>query len=173
MSGDMILGATEGVAVNGDELRKSLKRYMKLRGLKAKPWAEKAGIATSVLSNFFNGRSDSLNYSTLEKLAAEQHDSIAILTGESPDPLEQPDNAIPERETDVVVSAQEMTEADVQNLQLMVQLLRGIKDELAGVRDDLAKNRLYLQQLTNESGREQTAGGEHETIEGKRAAMKQ
>lgn len=67
------------------ELRRSaIQNFMKARGLKMKPWADKAGIAEGTIRGFLKGRADSLTHSTLQKLADAADATVAELIGEKP-----------------------------------------------------------------------------------------
>jgi phage repressor protein C with HTH and peptisase S24 domain len=62
--------------------REALRRFMRDRGLKAKPWAKDAGVSDGVIRNFLNGLSDSIATPTLEKLAIASDATVAEIIGE-------------------------------------------------------------------------------------------
>ena len=108
--------------------RSRLRRYLELRDEKPKPFAKKAGIAPSTLSNFFNpdehGYPRTLTQRILEKIAAVHGDPVGVLTGEIDDPLETLGYS-PEKE--VILSSSETIESEgdeVHNAQLIVQRLQ-------------------------------------------------
>ena len=60
---------------------------MEARGLKAKPWCERAGVSPNTIYNFMNGRSESLAQDSIEKLAAAEGVPASFLLGEGVIPL--------------------------------------------------------------------------------------
>lgn len=70
-----------------DMRRRNLKRFMAARGLKAKPWSERAGVSPNAVYNFLNGRSNSLSQDTLEALAEAENVTSSTLLDESIIPL--------------------------------------------------------------------------------------
>lgn len=52
-----------------ESTRDNLDRFITQRGLKIKPWAKKAGLSDATVRSFLKGRTTSLSYSTLERLA--------------------------------------------------------------------------------------------------------
>lgn len=74
--------------IQRDEQRRvALRRFMKAKGLKAAPWALKAGMADSVVRNYLAGRAKSMNSDTLERLAAAAEATVAEIIGEKlPEP---------------------------------------------------------------------------------------
>jgi phage repressor protein C with HTH and peptisase S24 domain len=67
-----------------DQRRAAIKRFMTERGLKPAPWAVNAGLSDGIVRNFLAGRAESLNSSTLEKLAQAADATVAELIGEKP-----------------------------------------------------------------------------------------
>lgn len=58
------------VGMTAERRRELLLRFMARRGLKVKPWCDKANVSANSLYNFLKGRSESISQPTLEKLAA-------------------------------------------------------------------------------------------------------
>lgn len=58
--------------------RENMKEFMKQRGLKMKPWAEKAGITEGTLRNYLNGNTRSLTVEVLAKLASAADTNIEL-----------------------------------------------------------------------------------------------
>lgn len=56
-------------------------RFMTERGLKAHPWARKAGVQSSTLYNYLAGKSASLSTDTLQKLAKAANTTVDELLG--------------------------------------------------------------------------------------------
>lgn len=52
-----------------ESTRDNLERFITQRGLKIKPWAKEAGLSDATVRSFLKGRTTSLSYSTLERLA--------------------------------------------------------------------------------------------------------
>ena len=77
-----------------DIRRRNLRRFMDARGLKPKPWCERAGLSPNSLYNFLNGRSDSLSQPTLEALSAAENVHPSQLMGESVVPLAKHNRSI-------------------------------------------------------------------------------
>lgn len=65
-----------------EEKRAALRRFMKARGLKAKPWAVAAGLDPATVRHFLNGPANSMRHETLEKLAKAADATISELIGE-------------------------------------------------------------------------------------------
>jgi transcriptional regulator with XRE-family HTH domain len=65
-----------------DERRAALRSFMERSGLKAKTWAESAGVSPNTLYNYLNGLSHSLRQDTLEKLASSAEVTISEMFGE-------------------------------------------------------------------------------------------
>lgn len=55
---------------------------MQAKGLRAKPWAIKAGLAAATVRNFLSGEVESLSQRSLEKLAAAAETTVAEIIGE-------------------------------------------------------------------------------------------
>jgi phage repressor protein C with HTH and peptisase S24 domain len=72
------------MASASEDRRQALRSFMKERGLKAKPWADRAKVADGTLRGFLKGRTDSLTHSTLQKLAEAADATIAEIIGERP-----------------------------------------------------------------------------------------
>lgn len=71
-------------ASSTDQRRAAIRRFMVERNLKPKPWAISAGLGDGVVRNYLAGRADSLNQTTLEKLARAADATVAELIGEKP-----------------------------------------------------------------------------------------
>lgn len=64
-----------------DQLRKRLQTFMDERGLKAKPWADRAHVNANAIYNFMAGRSASLSPETYAKLAEVEGVPAFVLDG--------------------------------------------------------------------------------------------
>lgn len=64
--------------------RAALKRFINLRGLKIKPWCERAGVPPTAVYNFLNGYSDSLEEETYRKLAESEGVPVMLLKTDYP-----------------------------------------------------------------------------------------
>lgn len=115
----------------GNELRVALRDYADRRDLAIKPWAKRAGVTPSLIFNFLSGRSKSLNYASLAKLARAQHDEVGVLTGEIPDPL-QSLGKTGKRENGRVAYTVEakLTDEDLKNLELILKALQSVAEKL-------------------------------------------
>lgn len=107
---------------NADDRRAAFRAVIKRTGLSAGGWARKAGVAKSTLSQYLSGKTQSLNQLTLEKLAKAAQVPVAELTGSPTSRVDDGGNA-------GIVSR--LSDEDVMNLQLMVQLLRQIAEQQA------------------------------------------
>lgn len=107
---------------NAEDRRAALKAVMQRTGLTAGGWAKKADVAKSTLSQYLSGKTQSLNQLTLEKLAKAAQVPVAELTGALTSRVDGSSNA-------GIVSR--LSDEDVMNLQLMVQLLRQIAEQQA------------------------------------------
>jgi len=67
-----------------DDVRASMKAFMAARGLKVSPWCRKARVRESSLRGFLSGRSETVDLSTLQALAAAEGVGVAALIGEAP-----------------------------------------------------------------------------------------
>lgn len=67
-----------------DSRRTAIRRFMSDRRLKVQPWSVKAGVEEGTLRGFLAGRTRSMRYDTLEKLAAAENVSVAEMIGEKP-----------------------------------------------------------------------------------------
>ena len=74
-------------------------------------------------------------------------DLVGIMSGELLDSLDPQIELENEQNRDVLVASPQMSEAEVQNLQLMVRLLREIKEELV-------ENRAILREIANQTSSE-------------------
>lgn len=72
------------MAAASEQRRTAIRRFMAAHGLKAKPWAIKAGLSPKTLSNFLNRKAESLTHTSLDKLARAADATIAELIGERP-----------------------------------------------------------------------------------------
>lgn len=63
-------------------LRDIIVAFAQANGLKVYSWARKAGIAKSTMYYFLNGKSHSLEFQTIERLADAAGVSLAVLLGE-------------------------------------------------------------------------------------------
>lgn len=64
--------------------RAALKRFLKQRGLKVKPWCERAKVPPTAVYNFLNGGSNSLTDETYQKLADAEKVHPLLLKEELP-----------------------------------------------------------------------------------------
>lgn len=64
--------------------RAALQSFMDAKGLKPHPWAKAAGLRSSTLYNFLSGRSHSLNYDSLQRLAKAAGATVDELLGAKP-----------------------------------------------------------------------------------------
>lgn len=87
MADDDILAHVDG----DDPTRNAVRRFMRNRGLKVTPWSRRAGLHEAALRGYLKGRSDSLNYGTLQKLAAAERTQVAVICGELPDLIDAGD----------------------------------------------------------------------------------
>ena len=55
--------------MTADELRGALRAFMKIHGLKARPWSEAAGRSGSMLGQFLRGYAKTITFDAVEKLA--------------------------------------------------------------------------------------------------------
>lgn len=106
-----------------DQLRKAIRRFMERRGLAVTSWCREAGISESTLRNFLNAKDAprTMQHASLDALAKAAHASVGILTGDVPDPLDSGSGHVDTRES-------QLSEDEMRNLQLMVRLLREIRD---------------------------------------------
>lgn len=65
-----------------DTRRRHISEFMAERGLKIKPWCAEAGIAESGLRNYLEGRTASMTYDGLDKLALAADTTVAEMVGE-------------------------------------------------------------------------------------------
>lgn len=63
-------------------LRVAIVRFMKDRGLKQTPWAEKAGVPESTFRSLLSGKAQASRHDTLQKLAKAADVTIAEMIGE-------------------------------------------------------------------------------------------
>ena len=115
--------------MGSDEIRRSIRRFMQLRDLKAKPWAVAADVSDRTLPRFLEGKSNTITHRTLTKLAKPTGYPVSVLTGESPDPLETKKKSLPGNGQPLFSAFRQLTEDEVENLQLIVRLLRQISDK--------------------------------------------
>lgn len=66
----------------GGDLRRALHRFMSSRDLEVADWTRRAGVSSGSLYNLFKGRSDSVNVTTLNKLALAEGVAVSQLTGD-------------------------------------------------------------------------------------------
>ena len=72
-------------ASHGAPSTDALQAFMDAKGLKAHPWAKAAGLRSSTLYNFLSGRSHSLTYDSLQRLAKAAGTSVdELLSGKPP-----------------------------------------------------------------------------------------
>lgn len=69
--------------MSADQRRAALRAFMKERGLNTHSWTKKAKLPESALRGFLAGRTQSMNASSLEKLARAEATSIAEMFGEA------------------------------------------------------------------------------------------
>lgn len=63
--------------------RERLQEFVRRKGLKIQPWANKAGVAESAIRGFLKGRTASLTHSTLEKLATAADTTVGEMLQET------------------------------------------------------------------------------------------
>lgn len=73
--------------------RENLKRFMEAKGLKMKPWADRAGRSEGTLRNFLKGLTDSFTVETAEAFAKAAGVSVAEMFGELAPPNLAEDNS--------------------------------------------------------------------------------
>lgn len=61
--------------------RQALRAFMTERGIKPKPWAERAGLSPNTLYNFLNGESERLESETYQKLADAERVPVFVIDG--------------------------------------------------------------------------------------------
>lgn len=71
---------------DADNARKNIRAIMKREGLKPTPWAIESGLSKNALTNFLNGRTDSLTISTVTALAERAGLHPMELSGFGPPP---------------------------------------------------------------------------------------
>lgn len=77
-------------AAQDDPLRTAIRRFMAGRpALNAYAWCRAAGIHESVLRGFLDGRSQSLTFRTLQRLAQAAGVKVSQLTGDEPDLIDR------------------------------------------------------------------------------------
>ena len=108
---------------SSETVRQTIIDFMQSRKLTRKTWCKQAGLSDRTLSHFLNGINDTITLGSLEKLAKAADVPVGVLTGEIPAP--QKDKMTTGNSTIALSSSSfELTEDDVHNLQLIVQLLR-------------------------------------------------
>lgn len=81
--------ARESATQRAERRRRALRRFMDARKLKATPWAIRAGVAQNAVTEFLRGDTMALHQDTLEKLAAAEQVSVAVLLGDADEPAQQ------------------------------------------------------------------------------------
>lgn len=69
--------------VKQNQLRDHIRDFMEANGLKAHPWARKAGVRSSTLYNLLSGTSESLSAESLSKLAKAAGVTVDQLLGQA------------------------------------------------------------------------------------------
>ena len=139
-----------------EHIRQTILAFMDRRGLSMKRWAQDAGIGDNTLRRFLKTEGATITHRTLEALAAQQKVPVGLLTGELDDREILSENGIKSEYQDVILSPSELSEVQVQNLQLMVRRLGEIKDELSNLNENQLVIVQLLEDLKNQSADAQT-----------------
>lgn len=117
-----------------DDLRRALREFMAERGLKPWSWSEAAGLAGGTLDAFLKGTTESMRHATLAKLARAAGVDIAVLLQRANVPAS-------------TAGASAMLEEEVKNSQMMLQVLRDIKQLMESNKQLLERNNALLEEL--------------------------
>lgn len=82
------------IRADRNPLRDAIIGFMKHRGLKATPWAAKAGVPESTFRSFLAGKARAPRHDTLQKLAVAADTTIAEIMGETVQPIRSLKDAI-------------------------------------------------------------------------------
>ena len=119
------------MAQTPEGLRQAIRRYMQVRGLKAKPWAKLAHVGERTLPMFLAGHTKSLTTTTLEKLAGAQGDPVGVLTGEVSDPKDLRFRTVKRESVALPSEVRSIpTEEEMRNMQMMLAALQQIAKKL-------------------------------------------
>lgn len=111
-------GQQNALAMTDPEItRARLRAFMAQHGLKVKTWSLKAGMSDRTLGMFLSGKSQSMKFDSLQKLAECENVTVETLVGE-PAEAQNPQSVALSDEEDGVMA----------NAELIVRLLKDLKE---------------------------------------------